>query len=129
MKFNVVGIKMMLNGLLFAIAFLKYTIHGFVIHGGKRIFNMLKKIRNKNVMFWIKRESAFISEIVPSNSTVYINEILELNCSVYRHSGFNVSMLYWIIPNGQSLSEKQVISLNEQTIAVSAKGYTWQCRG
>ncbi|XP_078317915.1 uncharacterized protein LOC111121641 [Crassostrea virginica] len=79
---------MILKRLLFAIAFLKYTIHGFVIHG----------------------------EIVLSNSTVYINEILELNCTLYRHSGFNVSMLYWRIPNGQSLSEKQVISLNEQTL-------------
>ena len=67
-------------------------------------------------MFGIKKESAFISEIVPSNSTVYINEILKLNCTLYRHSGFNVSMLYWRIPNGQSLSEKQVISLNEQTL-------------
>ena len=73
---------MMLNGLLFAVAFLKYTIHGFVIHGGKRIFNMLKKIRNKKVMFGIKKKSAIIPEIVPSNSTVYVNEILELNCTV-----------------------------------------------
>lgn len=72
-------------------------------------------------MFGIKKESAIIPEIVPSNSTVYVNEILELTCTVYRHSGFNVSMLYWIIPNGQSLSEKQVISLNEQTLQFRQK--------
>ena len=72
-------------------------------------------------MFWIKKKSAFISEIVPSNSIVYVNEILELNCTLYRHSGFNVSMLYWRIPNGQSLSEKQVISLNEQTLQFRQK--------
>nr|XP_022315374.1 uncharacterized protein LOC111119468 isoform X2 [Crassostrea virginica] len=83
---------MMLQRILFAMAFLRCAIHGFFYDSAKN------------------------GEILPSDPTVLVNEILELNCTVYKHSRFNVSMLYWKIPTGQSASEKHLFPLNEHTL-------------
>nr|XP_022315370.1 uncharacterized protein LOC111119467 isoform X2 [Crassostrea virginica] len=95
--FNVFDFMMMLERILFATVFLSLTIHGFFTdEKGK-------------------------GEIVPSDPNVLVNEILELNCTVYIHTGFNVSMLYWEIPNGQSVSERHLFTLNEQTLQFRRK--------
>ena len=83
----------------------------------------LKKIRNKKVMFGIKKKSAIIPEIVPSNSTVYVNEILELNC---------IQLSFHALLDNPEWSKFiwEASDLIKRTdIAVSAKGYTWQSSG
>ncbi|XP_048758445.2 uncharacterized protein LOC125668373 isoform X2 [Ostrea edulis] len=57
-----------------------------------------------------------VGEITPTNPTVSVNQILELNCTVYEDSGLNASMLFWEDYTGSRVPRDAMISAGERTL-------------
>ncbi|XP_061181720.1 uncharacterized protein LOC133190227 [Saccostrea echinata] len=57
-----------------------------------------------------------LGEITPINPLALVNEILELNCTVFEDSGLNNSMIFWEDYNETRVTEETVIPFGERTL-------------
>lgn len=59
-------------------------------------------------MFW--------TEVTPKYPAKVVNEILELNCTVFSDSGLNSSLLFWEVPFNENVSQDQVSINGDRTL-------------
>ncbi|XP_048758458.2 uncharacterized protein LOC125668376 [Ostrea edulis] len=55
-------------------------------------------------------------EITPMNPLALVNEVLQLNCTVFKDSNLNVSMIFWEDYNDTRIPESNVIPDGERTL-------------
>lgn len=64
--------------------------------------------------FFISEEK--LGEITPMNAHIVVNDILELNCTVFEDSGIDVSVMYWEDYTGQRAPADHTLSVGERTL-------------
>ncbi|XP_022315366.2 uncharacterized protein LOC111119466 isoform X3 [Crassostrea virginica] len=69
---------------------------------------------NKTWQFFFDKVE--VGEVTPKNPAKVVNEILELNCTVFSDSGLNSSLLFWEVPFNENVSQDQVSINGDRTL-------------